>query len=475
VAAFLFVLTAGVLALQPATPAASAQAESTSQPTTSRAAADRTSADGAFLERLQQASADLVDRVSPSVVCITAERVGGGPGKRDGFAEQTPPLDIAGAGVVIRADGMILTSQHVVESAGAIRVTLSDGRRVRAALVAADPRSDLAVLRIDAPGLIAAELGDAAGLRRGHLVFAFGQPLETPADVPVAVSLGIVSAVGCPLPESFGREEDRSYGEMIQTTAHVSPGDSGGPLVDIRGRVVGVITVLSRAAGDREGVGLAVPIDGGTRGIIARLLRGERIEYGYLGVRVGSSSEPRRAAAGLDARRGAVIEAVLEAGPAAGAGLAVGDLVVALDGVTIDSPDHLIRLIGAAGPGRKVEITFVRQNTRQTVRVELAPRRPAPEPPASPATFVFRGATLRAGDAAVPAGKNLPPHALLVLVVDEGSAADRAGLTPGDIITQIQGQPVAIGADAVLQAAPADVLLGLANGKSILVKGKSGG
>ncbi|HVP10411.1 MAG TPA: trypsin-like peptidase domain-containing protein, partial [Phycisphaerae bacterium] len=209
-----------------------------------------------LLERVQQAFETIVDCVSPSAVTIQAQA---SPDEREAGGGSGPePCVNTGAGVIIRDDGTILTSQHVIEGAGLIHVTLHDGRRLRARLVAADARADLAVIRIQAEKLTVAELGDAETLRRGHLVLALGNPLGLAVDGQVAVNQGVVSAIGRPLPDTLGRREDRYYGDMIQTTVRAGPGDSGGPLLDIHGRVVGIMTAAGGQDGGGEGFGFAV-------------------------------------------------------------------------------------------------------------------------------------------------------------------------------------------------------------------------
>ncbi|MBN2562943.1 MAG: trypsin-like peptidase domain-containing protein [Phycisphaerae bacterium] len=421
-----------------------------------------------LLERLQQAFESVIGRVSPSVVAIHGER---SPTKSDDDTAAAP-LDPSstGGGVIIREDGMILTSQHVIEAAGDIHVTLHDGRRLRANLVAADERSDLAILHTGTAGLTAAQLGDASEVRRGHLVLAFGNPLGLANDGQAAVSQGIVSAVGRPLPTAFGRDQDRYYGDMIQITAQVSPGNSGGPLVDIHGRVIGVVTALGVPSDGNEGIGFAVPITAHTKEIISKLLRGERIDYGYLGVQVTTPTDAQRRAAGLGEHRGALVDFVLAGGPADRADLRSGDIIVALGQTDILSADHFIRLIGAAGPGQRIEITFVRDSKQHRVTVQLARREAPTTQPLPLRTINFRGAVLGEVEPAMRSASNLPDNALLVLMVNAGSPADRAGLTPGDIIVRVQGQSSTSDVEALLGSSSGDVLLGLANGGSALVK-----
>ncbi len=421
-------------------------------------------ADAAILEQLQRAYVSIADRLAPSVVTVLAERIVSSDG-----GDRTAATAI-GSGVIVRDDGMVLTSQHVVAGARDIFITLHDGRRIRAVPVAADPRSDLAVLRIEATGLAPAKLSDAGAVRRGHIVLALGNPLGLAHDGQAAVSEGIVSAIGRPLPETFGLEEDRYYGDMIQTTARIAPGNSGGPLIDIHGRVIGIVTAVGTPPGAAQTVGFAVPINAHTRTIIDKLLEGRSIEYGYLGILAGNPTHAQWQAAGISGRAGAVLDSVLPGGTADHVGLKPGDIIVAVDKTVVLSADHLIRLIGAAGPGSRIKIGFLRKAERRHVAVELARRRPLRGQGLPTKTAAFRGATLGEVDAATRDAANLPGPALLVLRVNEGSPADIAGLTPGDVIIRVQGENLSANPTIHIKELSGNVLLGLANGGSILVK-----
>ncbi|MFH1419542.1 MAG: trypsin-like peptidase domain-containing protein [Planctomycetota bacterium] len=423
----------------------------------------------ALLETIQAAFESLANRMAPSVVTIRADRRADRSQSVGPWAED--PQSGVGAGVILDEKGAILTSQHVIEEAVAIHVTLHDGRRLHAKTVAADRRADLAVIRVHAEGLAPAEFGDARNLHRGHIVLVMGNPLGLSIDGQVAISQGVVAAVGRPLPETFGRQEDRYYGDMVQTTARIGPGNSGGPLIDIHGRVVGIVTAMCARSSETSGFGFAVPIDARTKALIDKLVRGQRIEYGYLGIRVGCLDEAARRAAGLTANEGVLLDAVLEGDPAQRAGLRKDDIIVAVDGRLIQSPDELIQRIGAAPPDKPIEIGFVRDGLRRTVGVRVVARH-GDEPPGSVSapTISFRGAVLGCVDPPMRAVANLPAQALLVLVVNEDTPAQRSGLMPGDIVVRLEGEPLPPDAGARFAGLRDDVLLGLANGGSVLVK-----
>lgn len=421
-----------------------------------------------FLEQMQQAFAGLVKRIGPTVVAIQADRHPSSLGRDQDWGPDA--WSSAGSGVIIRRNGMILTSQHVIEGAASIYVTLHDGRRMIARRIAADRRSDLAIIRVSLDNAPAAELADATELRRGHIVFALGNPLGLSSDGQAAVSHGLISAMGRPLPERFGREEDRYYGDMIQTTVPIHPGNSGGPLIDIHGRVVGIVAAVSTQAGTHEGIGFAVPINEHTKAIIDKLLLGQSIEYGYLGVQVDNVSQPQRRAAKLAFGRGVLIDSVFTGGPADAAGLRGGDIVIAVNGRAMSSAEQFVRAIGAIGPGKRVELSYARGAKRKVATVTLIQRpsnnvAPLPEPVIS-----FRGADLGEVGAAMRTAANLPEHALLVLRVRNNTPASRAGLTPGDIIVRIQGAPLSEQSAASLTTSNGDLLFGLAGGRSVLTK-----
>jgi len=417
---------------------------------------------------MERAFAELVDRVGPTVVAIQADRRPDSLGER---ADWTPRRWIGtGSGVLIRDDGMILTSQHVIDGAASIHVVLHDGRRFIARLIAADRRSDLAVIRIHADDLPYAELDDTGPVQRGHLVLALGNPLGLARDGQAAVSHGMISAIGRPLPEAFGRDDDRYYGNMIQTTAPVNPGNSGGPLVNVRGRVIGIVTAVGTREDGYQGMAFAVPVNAYTRGIIDRLLRGQDVEYGYLGVQVDAVSPTQRREAGLSDGRGVLVDATFAGGPAEKAGLRAGDIVTKIGGDIVSSVEQFVRVVGAAGVGRELTIAYVRGKRHRSATVTLT-RRPVSDQDKLPViSFRFRGAGLGTVVPGVRSASNLPDKSLLVLRVDAGSPADRAGLVPGDVIVRLGGNPLTDGALGEATASRDDVVLGLASGGSVLVK-----
>lgn len=299
--------------------------------------------------------------IGPAVVNVTATRRAGEPADetmllrtRDGTS--FTDVDV-GSGVIVAADGLIVTNDHVVDDAESIAVTLADGRRFAATVVGHDPKTDLAVLRIDAAGLPAATWGDSDGLEVGEMVWAIGNPY----GLDRTLTYGIVSAVG----------RRAYYGDtlhdFLQTDAAINPGNSGGPLVDVHGSVVGItIGVMSATA---KGIGFAIPSNV-ARTVVEAIVARRPVESGYIGI---VSAEPPE---GYSAIPGALlVRTVVAGGPAASAGLQPGDLLLSFDGERAEDPTDLAFRILHAEVGADVAVEILRGDRRRTltVRVGRAP------------------------------------------------------------------------------------------------------
>jgi S1-C subfamily serine protease len=289
------------------------------------------------LDAYSRVVVEVAERLAPSVANLRVSRRF--RGRR---------VDGGGSGVVITPDGFVLTSAHVVERAEDGTASFVDGRELGLEVIGTDPLSDLAVLRTGGDNLQPAELGDAAGLRVGQLVVAIGNP----HGFGSSITAGVVSALGRSLPTRRGRVVD----SVIQTDAALNPGNSGGALADGSGCVVGINTAVAGV-----GLGLAVPINTTTRGIVAALMTEGRVRRAYLGLAGGSRPLPPRLAATLGRRTAVEVVEVVDGSPAALGGLRPEDLIVALDGGEVRGVDDIQRLMTAERIGETVTATVVRQ------------------------------------------------------------------------------------------------------------------
>jgi S1-C subfamily serine protease len=264
----------------------------------------------------------------------------------------------SGSGVVISADGFLLTSAHVVERARRVRASFVDGSECAADVIGSDPFSDLAVLRASSDTLVVAELGDAKDLRVGQLVVALGNPRGFEASV----TAGVVSALGRSLPTRAGRVVDN----VIQTDAALNPGSSGGALADGGARVVGINTAVAGF-----GLGLAVPINDTTRTIVAALMSEGRFRRAYLGIGGGSRPLPPRLARERGQATGVEVVDVAPGSPAAAAGLRPEDLIVAVDGRPVADVGEVQRLMVGDRIGATVALDVIREG--RPVELRLVP------------------------------------------------------------------------------------------------------
>src|SRR5215210_2113672 len=276
-------------------------------------------------------------------------------------------LDGGGSAVVITPDGFMLTSAHVVaRTAEGGRASFVDGRELEFEVVRSDPLSDLAVLRADGRELVPAELGDAERLRVGQLVVAIGNP----HGFSGSVTAGVVSALGRSLPTRSGANV-RVVDDVIQTDAALNPGSSGGALVDGRGRVVGINTAVAGV-----GLGLAVPVNATTRGIVAALMRDGRVRRAWIGIAGGARPLPPAVASALGRKRGVEVVEVIADSPAGHAGVRPEDLVVAVGDEPVHGVNDLQRLLTSELIDRHVELAIFRSGEPR--RLALVPRELAP-------------------------------------------------------------------------------------------------
>jgi serine protease Do len=324
------------------------------------------------LKRLERTFARLAEQAHPVVVAIQTRRVVGQDRQRTAPNSQ-------GSGFVIGSDGYIATNHHVIEGADQIIVTLFSGIRHDATVVEFDPRSDLAVIRVDARNLRVAEFASAEDLRIGQWCFTVGSPFGVAnRSGKVSFSFGGIAAMGRSLTDYIpSNGNDRFYGNLIETDASINPGNSGGPLFDLEGRVIGVNTAMISGSGVDEGLGFAVPMSARTRYILQTLRSGQVVRYGYLGVQIADADRNLEVGPGARRGRGAVIKALTgnaETSPAARAGLLPTDVITEFGGEAIRGRDDLIRVVGATPVGSAVNVTYYRSRQRLNASVRLAER-----------------------------------------------------------------------------------------------------
>lgn len=311
--------------------------------------------------------ADLVERLSPAVVNIaTRQRVAGVQDvprpPRGGREEPEGQAAITslGSGFIISADGVVVTNNHVIETADSIEVILQNGRRLEARVLGRDPATDIAVLRVNAGApLPFVNLGDSETARVGDIVLAIGNPF----GLGGSLSVGVVS--------SRDRDIDAGrYDSFIQTDAAINQGNSGGPLFNTAGDVIGVNTAILSAGGNSVGIGFATPTSI-VRPVVDQILRYGETRRGWLGVRLANMTPAAAEQAGWSGQGGAVVTRITPNGPAQRAGLRVGDVVVRFGGRDVVDSRALTRMVGEAAVGTAVEIELMREGRRMTIAASI--------------------------------------------------------------------------------------------------------
>ena len=344
----------------------------------------------------------------------------------------------AGSGVIIRADGYIISNNHVIENANTVEVRLLDDRAFKAEVVGRDPATDLALLKIDAKGvdLPVVPLGDSDALKIGSWTVAIGNPM----GLSHTVTAGIVSAKGRREVQPDGR---LMYRDFIQTDASINPGNSGGPLFNLKGEVVGINTAINARA---QGIGFAIPVNM-IKQVLPQLADKGRVSRSWLGVQIAPVDATVARSLGMARPHGAAILQVVANGPAAAAGLQEEDVIVRFDGTLIERHDDLPWLASTAGIGRTVNVDVLRDGKRRTLGITLG-RLPGDDH--QPALAQSKRTTKPGATLALGMRLAVPDRALrtrldiaggvAVLNVDAGSTAARAGIRRGDVVLRINGE-----------------------------------
>jgi serine protease Do len=419
--------------------------------------------------------AALVDEVAPAVVTVRSERrvrairdtqLPDDPFFRQFFGDrfrlprgpQERREGGLGSGVIVRADGYILTNNHVVDGAEQVRVELTDGRAFDANVVGSDPPSDLAVLKIDGTNLHTLPLGDSEKVRVGDVALAVGNPL----GVGQTVTMGIISAKG----RSVGAG-DGSYQDFIQTDAPINEGNSGGALVSTRGELIGINSQILSTGGGNIGIGFAIPANM-ARHVMTQLIDQGQVRRGLLGVTVQQVTPDIARSLGMPSAQGALVNSLQPGGTAERAGIRRGDVITAIEGQPIKDVNSLKNEIAQMLPGTDTRVTVVRDGKEQiyTVKLgELQARSPRMDERRSTPQGADYGLTVEplTRERAQQLGVNVS-SGLVVTDVQPSSRAAQAGIRDGDVIEEVDGKRVET-ADAFRSAlsragsAPALVLL----------------
>lgn len=358
-----------------------------------------------------------------------------------------------GSGVVLAENGLILTNHHVIEAADVLWVVLHNGKAVRGEIWAADPRSDLAVVRVASGGLKPIKIGDATKVKKGHIVLALGNPLAMARDGRTSASWGIIANIArrLPPPMSPGSEELTLHhnGTLFQTDARLNYGTSGGALINLDGEMVGLTTALAAVRGYDQAAGYAIPLDDMMKRIVGVLREGREVEYGFLGVvpenlrlADGEALPP-----GLP-REGARVAECYRGSPGYLGGLMKDDVIVAVDGVPIRNREELVLTVGTRFAGNRIPFQVVRDGRQITLAVTLG-KYPVPgliyatvRPPVWRGLRVDYASVLLRNSATGQRLFEVPDGAVLITEVQENSAAARAGITPNGMLTHVGGVPV---------------------------------
>ncbi|MFO1379433.1 MAG: Do family serine endopeptidase [Chitinivorax sp.] len=268
-----------------------------------------------------------------------------------------------GSGVIVSAEGYIVTNNHVVESADEIEVALSDGRTASAMVIGSDPESDLAVIRIQLGKLPVATIGDSDRLQVGDVVLAIGNPF----GVGQTVTMGIVSALG------RTQTEVNPFESFIQTDAAINPGNSGGALIDAQGNLIGINTAIYSKTGASHGIGFAIPVNA-VRKVMEQIMRQGSVTRGWLGVEMQNLTPDLAASFNLPVKRGIIIAGVVRNGPAYQAGIRPGDVLIEIAGQPVTESVAAINQIAAIAPGSSTPMTIVRNGQALQLQVEVGKR-----------------------------------------------------------------------------------------------------
>ncbi len=437
-------------------------------------------------EQMQQHFIDVSKKVGPAVVSISTETVQRMPVRRYQFGG-SPFSDFdgdlferffrdfygdsdnrefkqrgLGTGVIIDEEGLILTNEHVVHGAEKVTVTLPDGREFKGQIKGSDARSDLAVIKIDAKSLPAAELGDSEQIKTGQWAIAVGNPFGwAVGGTEPTITVGVVSAIHRSI--RIGGA-DRDYSDLIQTDAAINPGNSGGPLVNLYGQVIGINVAIFSTTGGYQGIGFAIPVNV-AKSILEDLIQGKKVLYGWLGINVQDVSEELQQHFKLSSREGVIVARVLEHSPAEKAGLKDGDVIVALNDQPVKNVREMLKSVARAKVGQKLPLKVIRNGKEMKVTVEIGERPSEMEGGEARGEGNWRGLQVSESTAGV-----------VISRIEPGSPAEEAGLQVGEPLLEINRRPVRSSKEfqEVASQAKGDALVKTSRGFFVLREGSRG-
>jgi len=403
------------------------------------------------MEETSRAFSEIVRAVSPAVVNISSTKVikkqptpfdeffdflypfPDGRGKR--WKEQS-----LGSGVIVSPDGYIVTNNHVVEQADEIKVILIDKKSFKAKIVGSDPKTDIAIIKIDAKGLPVLPWGDSERLQVGEFVLAIGNPF----GLSHTVTMGIISAVGR---ADVGITD---YENFIQTDAAINPGNSGGPLVNIKGELIGINTAIFSKTGGYQGIGFTVPSNM-VRIVMDQLIKQGKVTRGWLGITIQELTPEIAQKFGLKQSEGALVSDVAKGSPAHRAGMARGDIILEFNGKKVRDVATLRNMVAQSKVGSQVEIKVLRRDREITLKANIMelPTEMGDVVPSSSNSMdmsdsALSGITVMDINAAVAKqlGIDRDEKGVVIVKVEHGSSAEDAGLRKGDVVQEIDRQRI---------------------------------
>ena len=412
------------------------------------------------LSQLSDALSEVAGVATPSVVNISTTRLikqqqGGGfdlfddPFFRRFFGDQFPHPNIPqerkeqslGSGVIVSEDGYIVTNNHVIEKAEEIKVLLTNKRDYKAKLIGADPKTDIAVIKIESSGLPALSWGDSNSLRVGEIVFAIGNPF----GLTSTVTMGVISAVGR---ANVGIAD---YEDFIQTDAAINPGNSGGALLNAKGELIGINTAIVSRSGGYQGIGFAVPSNMAKQ-VIESLIKYKKVVRGWLGVSIQEITSDLAEEFGVKDLKGALVSGVMKDSPAEKAGMKQGDVILRYNGKEVDDTGHLRNMVSQTAVGTRVKVKLLRKKKEIELDVTIAelPKKLGEASPdeeeAAEDENALAGLSVRELTPELAQRFGLGDVAeggVVVVRIDPGSPAYEGGVRPGDMILQVNQKDIA--------------------------------